>query len=103
MYEVYQRLKPKDVKVMAVHMLGGVEGKKKWVNFVNEHEMYDWINVWNPYDFTYKKTYDIISTPVIFILDKDKKIIGKRLEPKQIEEYLNALIKQNEKKQNQAH
>jgi thiol-disulfide isomerase/thioredoxin len=98
LYEVYERLKPKGVEVMAIHMLGGVEGKQKWIKFVNEHEMYDWLNVWNPYDFTYKKTYDISLTPVIFVLDKDKKIIGKRLEPKQIEEFLNALIKQEEKK-----
>jgi len=98
LYEVYQRLKSKGVAVFAVHMLGGTEGKKKWVNFVNEHEMYDWFNVWNPYDYTYKKTYDIISTPVIFILDKNKTIIGKKLEPKQIEEYLNTLMAQEEKK-----
>lgn len=98
LYGIYQKLKPKGVEVFAVHMLGGAEGKKKWVDFVNEHEMYDWMNVWNPYDFSYKKIYDIISTPVIFILDKDKKIIGKKLDPKQIEEYLNVLIKQEEKK-----
>lgn len=98
LYDVYERLKPKGVEVMAIHMLGGVEGKQKWIKFVNEHEMYDWLNVWNPYDFTYKKTYDIASTPVLFVLDKDKKIIGKRLEPKQIEEFLNALIKQEDKK-----
>ena len=98
LYEVYQRLKPKGVSVLAIHMLGGVEGKKKWINFVNEHELYNWINAWNPYDFTYKKLYDIKTTPVIFILDKDKKIIGKKLDPKQIEEFINALIAAEEKK-----
>lgn len=100
LYEVYQKLKSKGVEVMAVHMLGGVEGKKKWINFINEHELYDWLNTWNPYDYTYKKLYDISSTPVIFILDKDKKIIGKRLEPKQIEEFLNLLITRDEKQTN---
>lgn len=100
LYEIYQKLKSKGVQVMAVHMLGGVEGKKKWINFINEHELYDWLNVWNPYDYTYKKLYDISSTPVVFILDKDKKIIGKRLEPKQIEEFLNLLITREEKKSN---
>jgi thiol-disulfide isomerase/thioredoxin len=98
LYEVYQKLKPKGVEVMAIHMLGGIEGKKKWISFVNEHEMYDWINVWNPYDFTYKKIYDVITTPTIFILDKDKKIIGKKLDPNQIEEFLNRLIKLEGKK-----
>ena len=97
LYEVYKRLKSKGVEVLAIHMLGGVEGKKKWINFVNEHEMYDWMNAWNPYDFTYKKNYDIGSTPVLFILDKDKKIIGKRLDPKQIEDFLNHLESLKEK------
>jgi thiol-disulfide isomerase/thioredoxin len=100
LYEVYKRLKPKGVEVLAIHMLGGVEGKKKWINFVNEHEMYDWMNAWNPYDFTYKKNYDIGSTPVLFILDKDKKIIGKRLDPKQIEDFLNHLESLKGKKLN---
>jgi len=97
LHEVYQRLKSKGVKVFAVHMLGGIEGKKKWMEFVNEHQLYDWMNVWNPYDFGYKKIYDIRSTPMIYILDKDKKIIGKRLEPKQIEEFIDNLIKQKKK------
>ncbi len=97
LYQVYQRLKPKGVEVFAVHMLGGVEGKQKWISFVNEHQLYDWLNVWNPYDFTYKKVYDIRTTPVYFILDKDKKIIAKKLEPKQMEDFLNTRIARDEK------
>jgi thiol-disulfide isomerase/thioredoxin len=97
LYEVYNKLKPKGVEVFAVHMLGGVEGKKKWISFVNEHKLYNWINVWNPYNYDYKKQYDIRSTPAIFILDKDKKIIGKKLDPKQIEDFLNTLISREEK------
>ena len=89
LYQVYQKLKDKGVKVLSVHMLGGVEGKKKWINFVNEHAMYGWMNAWNPYDYTYKKIYDISVTPAIFILDKDKKIIAKRIDPTQIENFLN--------------
>lgn len=97
LHEVYNKLKPKGVEVYAVHMLGGVEGKKKWIKFINEHELYDWLNVWNPYDYKYKELYDISSTPVLVVLDKDKKIIAKRLAPEQIEEYLNKLIERDEK------
>lgn len=98
LYQVYQKLKDKGVKVLAVHMLGGIEGKKKWINFVNDHAMYGWMNVWNPYDYTYKKTYDINVTPAIFILDKDKKIIAKRIDPTQIENFLIQYDKINSKK-----
>jgi thiol-disulfide isomerase/thioredoxin len=92
LYGIYQKLKSEGVEVFAVHMLGGIEGKQKWVDFVNEHELYDWMNVWSPYDYTYKRNYDIRTTPVIFILDKDKKIIAKSLNPKQTGDFLNTRI-----------
>jgi thiol-disulfide isomerase/thioredoxin len=97
LYQIYQKLKPKGVEVFAVHMLGGIEGKQKWISFVNEHQLYDWLNVWNPYDFSYKKVYDIRTTPVIFVLDQDKKIIAKKLEPKQIEDFLTTRMARDEK------
>ncbi|HBX50890.1 MAG: hypothetical protein A2275_11170 [Bacteroidetes bacterium RIFOXYA12_FULL_35_11] len=95
LHEVYKKLKPKGVEVMAVHMIGGIEGKKKWIKFINDHDLLDWINCWNPYEYKYKDLYDISSTPVIFVLDKDKKIIGKRLAPEQIEEFLEKLIERD--------
>jgi thiol-disulfide isomerase/thioredoxin len=98
LYEIWKRNKSLGIKVMSVHMLGGVEGKKKWINFVNEHGLYDWMNVWNPYDFTYKKIYDIKVTPAIFVLDKDKKIIAKRIDPAQIEGFLKHYDKMNSNK-----
>jgi thiol-disulfide isomerase/thioredoxin len=97
LYKVYERLKPKGLAVFSVHMLGGIEGKQKWIRFVNDHELYDWINVWNPYEYAYKKDYDIRTTPVVFVLDKDKKIIAKKLEPRQIEEFLKNRIAKDEK------
>jgi len=92
LYDVYNRLKDKDVEVIAVNMLGGEEGKVKWINFINEHGLYDWINCWNPYDFEFKKIYDINTTPSLFVLDKDKKIIAKKIAPEQAEEIINSLV-----------
>ena len=43
----------------------------------------------------YQTTYDIFSTPVVYILDKDKKIIAKRVSISQIEDMLDYL--QNKK------
>jgi len=39
----------------------------------------------------YQTTYDIYSTPKVFILDKDKKIIAKSLSMSQIEDLLDNL------------
>jgi thiol-disulfide isomerase/thioredoxin len=92
LYKVYQSLKDKNVKVVAVNLLGGEEGKVKWINFVNEHGLYDWINCWNPYDFGFKTIYDIATTPALFILDKDKKILAKRITPEQAGQIINSLL-----------
>lgn len=92
LYEVYNRLKEKGVEVVAINLLGGEEGKVKWVNFVNDHGLYDWINCWNPYDFEFKKIYDITSTPGLFVMDKDKNIIAKRISPEQAEEIINSFL-----------
>jgi thiol-disulfide isomerase/thioredoxin len=99
LYKVYEKFKSKGVEVLAVHMLGGIEGKEKWIKFVNENELYDWMNVWNPYDFSYKKFFDVRTTPTIYVLDKDKKIIAKKLEPEQIEDFLNTMLAREDKKQ----
>jgi thiol-disulfide isomerase/thioredoxin len=92
LYKIYEELKDKDVKVVAVNLLGGEEGKVKWINFVNEHGLYDWINCWNPYDFEFKKIYDIVTTPALFILDRDKKIIAKKITPEQAKEIILSLL-----------
>ena len=92
MYELYPKLKAKNAEVIAISTLFGEEGKVKWVNFVNEHKLYDWINAWNPYDYNFKEQYDILSTPSIFILDKDRRIIAKRIDPAQCEEIIDHYI-----------
>ncbi len=94
LYSVYEKsLKNMGVEVLAISTLFGEEGKVKWVNFVNEHGLYDWKNAWNPYSYDFKLKYDIISTPQIFILDENKKIIAKRIGPEQVEEIIKAIMK----------
>ena len=48
---VYPLIKDKGVKILAIHMIASVEGKRKWIDFVNEHQLYDWINAWSPYSY----------------------------------------------------
>jgi thiol-disulfide isomerase/thioredoxin len=85
---IYPRLKGKDVKILAVHMVGSVEGKRKWIDFVNEHQMYDWINAWSPFSYDYMDLYNVSYKPLIYILDENKKIICKRIGPEQIEKVI---------------
>jgi hypothetical protein len=82
-----------DVKVLAVSTLFFEYLKIKWVNFVNENKLYDWMNAWNPYSYDFKMKYDILTTPQIFVLDENKKIIAKKIGPEQIEEIIKAIQK----------
>jgi len=96
MHALTNKLKQKGVLVLAVGTVFGETGKIKWVDFINQHGLYDWINAWNPYDYEYKIKYNIESTPQIFILNRDKKIQGKRIGPEQVEEIIDMLIKRDE-------
>ncbi len=95
LYDLYEKdLKNKGVQVLAVSTLFGEDGKIKWVDFVNQHKLYDWINAWNPYDYKFKVTYDVRSTPQIFILDQDKKILAKRIGVEQVKDIIDTLTKE---------
>jgi hypothetical protein len=79
-------------------MMGGYEGKVEWVDFINKNKMYDWINAWNPYSFKYKEQLDLKTTNQIFVLDKDKKFIAKRISPEQVPDFIKT-YSEREKKQ----
>lgn len=97
-YKIYQESgKELNMKVVAISTLFGEDGKEEWVDFVNDKKLYDWINTWNPYDYTYKELFDIRSTPQIFVLNKEKEIIGKKLAPENILELINAYKKYTDK------
>ena len=55
--------------------------KDEWLKFIKEFELDNWINGWDPYNQSnYRHYYDVKSTPSIYLLDKDKNIIGKRID-----------------------
>ena len=94
LYQIFEKLKDKGLQVVAVSMLGGVEGKVKWVDFVNANGLYGWINAWNPYDYSYRDAFDVNSSNIIYLLDKDKNIIAKRIGPEQAEKIIEEKIKE---------
>ncbi len=93
LHKLYKEsLKNYSVSVIAISTLFGEDGKEQWADFVNEYQLYDWINAWNPYSYEYKLKFDILSTPTIYLLDKDKKIIAKKISPEQVVEIITSLI-----------
>ena len=92
LYEVYEKYKDQGVKAVAVHVINSVEGKVKWVDFVNEYEIHGWINCWSPYNNDFRDLYNLTSFPQLFILDKDKNIKAKNLSPEQADKILDVLL-----------
>jgi thiol-disulfide isomerase/thioredoxin len=92
LYEAFSRMKDQGVEVASVHVVNTIEGKQEWVDFVNEHQMYQWINCWSPYSNDFRILYNLQSYPQLFILDQDKKIVAKRITPEQAEKIINNLI-----------
>ncbi len=88
-----------DFKVFAVQTKD--ELYKNWKKFIVEKKLTDFIHVFDPVHVNnLKERFDIQGTPVIFLLDKEKRIIGKKLATENVVDILNKLeeIEKNAKK-----
>ena len=74
-----------------------------WKKFIKDKNLDNWINVYetdaqkkimeDSKQASYKQLYDVIQTPTLYLLDKDKKIIAKKLTMEQMDDVLDAKIK----------
>lgn len=92
--EFYDKFKDElSVEVYAVQT--NAEERDEWRKYIIENDL-NWINVEDPEQKTaYKYLYDIYSTPVIYLLDKDKKIIAKRIGAEDLEGFIRHHRKKN--------
>lgn len=74
--------------------------KKEWKKFISDQKTGEWINVadinhdeeGNPVASSdWRDKYDIYSTPVVYLLDSNKKIIAKRISHKQLADIISRL------------
>ena len=87
--EVYHKYKDSDVKFMAINIQINYE---EWINFV-ENGNYDWINVWYPpRKSQFPDFYNVATTPQVYLLDKDKKIIARRIESQNLDLILKNIL-----------
>ncbi len=98
---IYQaKWKYQGVQVFAVMVDGGQDN---WRNFIRDHHLGDWINVYQTaaqHDATvaagrpdYRQLYDVYQTPVIYLLDKEKRIVAKKLTYQQVDEVISLKLK----------
>jgi thiol-disulfide isomerase/thioredoxin len=72
--------------------------KGEWIKYINTHNLRDWVNVYQTKEMAdalytaqkpgYKQLYDVIQTPTLVLLDKEKRIIGKKLSWQQLNDFL---------------
>jgi peroxiredoxin len=69
-----------------------------WKQYIREHDLGGWINVYQSKEMeeaekasqkpSYRQLYDVTMTPTLFLLDKEKRIIGKKLTWQQLDELM---------------
>ena len=92
----------KNVKIYAV-LSENEKLKSEWLTYIKEHNIGDWINVYQTKDAveketkeqkpSYRQLYDVTLTPTLYLLDKDKRIVAKKLTLEQINDLLELKIK----------
>jgi len=98
---IYQaKWKNEGIKIYGVMVDGG---KDTWLKFIRDHNLKDWMHVYQTQaqhdaDATagrpdYRQLYDVYQTPILYLLDKDKHIIAKKLTYLQFDEVINLKLK----------
>jgi len=91
--EIYLPYRNKGVDVVAIY---SQNNRKEWTDFLEQHHLTDWINVWDEFHQSrFKVLYDTRNTPAVFLLDKNKKIIGKRFSIDFLKKYFGVYIDGN--------
>jgi hypothetical protein len=77
--------------------------KKDWLDFINSHNLQEWNNVYYSKaddkartDASipgYSQLYDVLTFPTLYLLDKDKRIVAKKLTYQQIDDVLQVKMK----------
>lgn len=93
MKEFYEKWKDKGVEIFSICTKQG-EIDKCW-EYIDDKKIGDWLHATDRY-MRFYKNYDIRSTPTIFVLDENKKIISKQIGAKQLDELLTAFERQKE-------
>ena len=89
-HEIYGKFRDKGVQVLAVYTQ---QDKNEWSTYVAEQGL-DWINVWDPQNRNdFREKYNVYVTPQIYLLDVDKRVVGRRLDAANLDKMLTSLTK----------
>jgi peroxiredoxin len=82
-------------------------GKEAWLKYIRTHHLKDWIHVYQTQEMKdaesaanrpgFRQLYDVYQTPMLYLLDKDKRIIAKKLSYEQLDQFLEVSQKKSSK------
>src|ERR1700722_5341567 len=97
--------KGEGIKLYGVMVDGG---KEPWLQFIKDHNLTDWIHVYETKEHQdsvekagqpgFRQLYDVYQTPILYLLDNNKRIIAKKLTYLQLDEVIT--LKMRQKKSN---
>lgn len=96
--EVIREFYNKEKMDLAVYSFYTKKNKQQWTDYLNEHDLTDWINVYDPErESNYQNLYYVASTPLLFLLDEDNRILARKAGDTAIEKLIKQLEEQRHK------
>ncbi len=96
--DFYNTYKDKGVEVLAVCTKTGSDISSCW-NAIKERGMDIWVNTCDQYLLSrYKTIYDVRTTPQIYVLDENKKILVKKIAGEDLKPVMEEIFKNDEQK-----
>jgi len=87
----YEKAK-NEVEIFAVCT---ISDREKWLKYIQDNQI-TWINGWDPQRLSrFDSLYNVQSTPLVYILDRDKKIIAKKISVGNIDPFIESYKRHN--------
>lgn len=88
--EIYKKYKDKGLTVACVCIS---DNRQEWQDYLNEGRFLDWRNLWDPERVSFFwEFYDTSTTPGVYVIDADHKIIAKKLDVENLDRFLSAAL-----------
>jgi len=89
--DFYENNTDLDIDIVAVY---NKDNKEEWTKFLKDNGIPNWINVWDPKDISgYRLKYYVVSSPIMYMLDNEKRIISRRIGDGPIKDLLDQMEK----------
>lgn len=89
-YKVFRKYKDKGLAGYCVY---SQNNKEEWLGYLSKNKYFDWLNVWDPNNENdFRRKYSIYSIPQAYLLDRDKNIVGRRLDETSLTKLLDGLL-----------